>query len=183
MNKHDQNLFAALVHEHADMLLAFIRATIRDPATVDDIFQETLLITWRRFDDYDPAKPLAKWLRGIARKLILAHYSRQKTNPVYCQDTVLQVLDDRIDYIDQKPGDSWNDKVFALSHCLDRLAPSLRQCIELFYHDARKTEEIAKVLQCSREAIKKRLQRARRVLAECLRNQGLFQAIATEDKP
>lgn len=183
MRKRDKNLFTALVREHADMLLTYIRATVHDPATVDDIFQDTMLVAWRRFDDYDLTRPLARWLRGIARKLILRHFSRLKKRPVYCHDTVLQVLDARFAYIDRQTGDTWKDKVAALHTCLEHLPPALRQCIDLFYRDQSKTEEIAENVSITREAVKKRLQRARALLADCLRRKGLFPVIPSEVTP
>ena len=180
MRKQDKNIFAALVHEHADMLLAFIRAAIRDPGTVDDIFQETMLIAWRRFGDYDPTKPLAKWLRGIARNLILSHFARMKNRPVYCREDVLDALDERLEHIARQPGDSWAEKIEALETCLEQLPEAMQQPIKLFYEDDRKTEEIADIVQATRETIKKRLQRGRRLLADCLRRKGLFPAVVGE---
>ena len=38
-----QKLFEILVRENSDMLAAYLRAAVRDAATADDIFQETLL--------------------------------------------------------------------------------------------------------------------------------------------
>ena len=183
MKKRDKNLFTALMHEHMDMLLTYIRATIHDSATVDDIFQEVMLVAWRRFDDYDPNRPLAKWLRGIARKLILAHFSSLKKRPIYCNDSVLQILDDRLTYIDRQPGDAWKNKLAALDTCLERLPLSLRECTELFYKGDYKTEEIAQTVHSTREAVKKRLQRARTLIADCLRRKGLFQRTSTELVP
>lgn len=183
MKKRDKNIFSALVSEHTDMLLAFIRATIRDPGTVDDIFQETMLVAWRRFDGYDRSRPLAKWLRGIARKLILAHFSHLKRRPTYCHDTVLRILEDRMMHIDRQPGDTWKHKVAVLDTCLEHLPPSLRQSIELFYQREHKTEEIAEIVNATREAVKKRLQRARALLADCLRRKGLFDATSPETTP
>jgi len=174
MKKQNKNIFAALVHEHADMLLTFIRATIRDSSTVDDIFQETMLIAWRRFDDYDPTKSLAKWLRGISRKLILSHFSRLKKRPIFCSDEVLDVLDERLSHIGSQPGDAWTDKVAAMETCLKQLPEQMHQCIKLFYQDNQKTEEIASAINSKREAVKKRLQRARSMIADCLRRKGLF---------
>jgi RNA polymerase sigma-70 factor len=183
MKQRDKKLFTALVYEHMDMLLTFIRATIRDSASVDDIFQETVLVAWRRFDDYDPNRPLAQWLRGIARKLILAHFRNLAKRPVYCDAAVLQVLDERLAHIDRQPGDTWKDKVIALDACMAHLPPALRQCTELYYRDDLKTEAIAQTVHVTREAVKKRLQRARALLADCLRRKGLFHKTSSELAP
>jgi RNA polymerase sigma-70 factor (ECF subfamily) len=183
MDQRDRNLFSALVREHAQMLLTYIRTMIDDPGTVDDIFQETMIVAWRRFEDYDPNRPLARWLRGIARKLILAHQRRAGHGPVYSDEAVLQAIDEQMATIDRRAGDTWDDKVAALESCLERLSDSLRRSVELFYRDNWKTEAIAAQLRTSREAIKKRLQRARDLLADCLHRKGVFRWSATETNP
>jgi RNA polymerase sigma-70 factor (ECF subfamily) len=162
------------------MLLTYIRATIRDPGTVDDIFQETMIVAWRRFDDDNQSRSLAAWLRGIARKLILAHYSSRGKGPAYCDEAVLEALDERLAHIDNQKGDTWKDKIAALETCMEHLPESLRRCIELFYRNDCKTEEIARQMDTTREAVKKRLQRARRLLADCLRRKGLFPLVQQE---
>ncbi len=180
MDQRSEKLFTALVREHGPMLLTYIRTTIDDPGTVDDIFQETIIVAWRRFDDYDPSRPLARWLRGIARKLILTHYSRRRKGPAYCSETVLCAIDERMTVIDHRHGDTWDDKVAALDSCLEHLSDPLRRCVELFYRDNWKTEEIAAQMNSTREAIKKRLQRARDLLAKCLKKKAVFQWSPTE---
>lgn len=164
------------------MLLVFIRATIYDSSTVDDIFQETMLTAWRRFDDYDPAKPLAKWLRGISRKLILAHFSRLKKRPVFCNEQLLDTIEERLSRISCQPGDTWADKVEALELCMKLLPEKLLHCIKLHYHSEYSTDNIAHSLQASQEAVKKRLQRGRSLLADCLRRKGLFSSREMEKR-
>jgi len=183
MDPRDKNVFSALVREHAQMLLTYIRTMIDDPGTVDDLFQETMIVAWRRFDDYDLGRPLAPWLRGIARKLILAHFSHQAKGPVYCSESVLRAIDRQMVAIDHRQGDTWSDKVAALESCVERLSEPLRRSIELFYRDSCKTEEIAAQMNTTREAIKKRLQRARDLLAGCLHRKGVFQWSPTETTP
>jgi RNA polymerase sigma-70 factor (ECF subfamily) len=177
------NLFCALVREHAPMLLTYVRTMIDDPGTVDDILQETMIVAWRRFEDYDDSRPLARWLRGIARKLVQAHYSRLGRGPVYCSDSVLRAIDERMVAIDQRREDTWNDKIGALEHCLEHLSEPMRRSIELFYRENWKTEEIAAQMSTTREAVKKRLQRARSLLADCLRGKGVLQWSPQETNP
>lgn len=179
-NQKQDQLFSVLVGEHADMLMAFIRSTVWDASAAEDIFQETMVVAWRRFMDYDPARPLARWLRGIARKLILSYLSKLKRNPVYCIEDVLDVLEERMAHVDRLPGDAWSDKVEALAFCMDQLPEDMQQCVRLFYQDEKKTDQIASALETTREVIKKRLQRARSRLADCLRRKGVFPAFVQE---
>jgi RNA polymerase sigma-70 factor len=183
MHQRDREVFSVLVREHMDMLLAYLRSMVRDVATVEDIFQETMLVAWRRFEDYDQSRPLAYWLRGIARKLVVAHYRRLHRHPIYSDKPILDAIDERMAQLDSRQGDTWNDKVAALAQCLDLLPEPLRRSIKLFYENACNTEVIAEQTNTTREAAKKRLQRARSLLANCLRRKGLFPHAPPEVSP
>ena len=64
-----RKLFETLVREHADMLTVYLRSALGDTSDVDDLFQETMVVAWRRLDDFDQTRPFGPWLRGIARNL------------------------------------------------------------------------------------------------------------------
>src|SRR4030095_1216705 len=68
-----RQVFEILVHEHADMLTAFLRSLVLDSSAIHDLFQETMLVAWRRLADYDRARPFGPWLRGIAGVLVMEH--------------------------------------------------------------------------------------------------------------
>ena len=48
------------------MLTVFLRSRVNDEAAVDDLFQETMLVAWKRLDECDLSRPFGPWLRGIA---------------------------------------------------------------------------------------------------------------------
>ncbi len=81
-----RDLFETLVREHAEMLTAFIRGTVRDGSLVDDIFQETMLTAWRRLDEYDKQRPFGSWLRGIAARVQLAAYRKSARGFTLCDE-------------------------------------------------------------------------------------------------
>ena len=69
------DVFAILVREHGERLLAYLRASVPSSA-VDDLFQDTVLVAWRRLGDYDRTRPFGAWLRGIARNIVMDFWSR-----------------------------------------------------------------------------------------------------------
>ena len=69
-------LFEILVREHEGKLRSFVGALVRDPGAMDDLVQESFLIAWRNLDRYDRKLPFGPWLRGIARRLCLAHHRK-----------------------------------------------------------------------------------------------------------
>jgi RNA polymerase sigma-70 factor (ECF subfamily) len=167
-------LFEVLVRENADSLTAFLRAGVEDQAAVDDLFQETMLIAWRKIGEYDRVRPFGAWLRGIARNLILAHYRKSAREIPFSSDQVLDYIDGRMAQIGRKSGDTFDEKITALRDCIERLEPMYREPIELHYGQQKTTEWIAQQSATTRDAIQKRLQRARLQLAQCLQRKAVL---------
>jgi RNA polymerase sigma-70 factor, ECF subfamily len=167
-------LFEILVRESADSLTAFLRASVRDEATADDLFQETMLIAWRKIGEYDSGRPFGAWLRGIARRLVLAYWRKAAREVPLSSERVLDVLDRRVAQVDRQPGDTLDDKIAALRDCIERLTPLYREPIELHYRQRGTTEWIAARLATTRDAVQKRLQRARGQLAKCLERKSVL---------
>jgi RNA polymerase sigma-70 factor (ECF subfamily) len=156
------------------MLLTYLRSLLRDHAAVDDVFQETLVTAWRNLHRFDHERPFAPWLRGIARNLVLAHHRRHRRLPAICEETVLAHLDRRLDEIGRRAGDTWDEKLEALDDCLDRLPDETRTLLDWHYRLELDTARIAARLDSNRETIKKRLQRARSRLLDCLTAKGVL---------
>jgi len=163
-----KSLFEILIREHADKLMVYLRAVVRDPAAVDDLFQETMLTAWRNIDRFDRERPFGPWLRGIAGKLVLAWRRKSCDQPRLCDAEILELLDQRLTQTDRLPGDTLDEQLEALRDCLSNLPESYRSAIELRYRDEQKPAEITAQLQLNAETVKKRLQRARAMLLECL---------------
>lgn len=169
------NIFEILVREHADMLTAYLRSSLDNTADVDDLFQETMVVAWRRLDDYDRTKPFGPWLRGIAKKLVLAHYRKRASAPTWCTPEVLDALDTRFDTLAAGVGDTFHDRIDALLDCVQRLSDRLRQVIELAYGRGLSLREVAVAIDEHEDAVRKRAQRARSQLYDCLQNAGAQQ--------
>jgi RNA polymerase sigma-70 factor (ECF subfamily) len=169
-----QSIFSVLVHENTGMLMTYLRASVAREAPAEDLFQETMVVAWRRFEEFDRTRPFGPWLRGIARNLILAHYRASKRDMLLCTEDVLEHLDKRVEQIARRPGDTWDEKIAALDDCLDALPGEYREPLELHYRDHHNTHTISGLLSTSREAIKKRLQRARTKLADCLKRKNIL---------
>ena len=167
-------VFEILVREHADMLMLYLRASLRDDVAIDDIFQETMLVAWRRLDDFDRSRPFGPWLRGIAHNLVLAHARKTRRDALVCSEAVLMRLEDQIAHLHGREGDTLDEKTAPLNDCLSRLPEPYREAIELRYGHAHSSEQVASQMNISREALKKRLQRARAQLLDCLRSKQVL---------
>ncbi len=133
-----------------------------------------MLVAWRKIGQYDRSRPFGAWLRGIAKRLVLAHWRQGAKEFSVSDQQVLEYLDQRMAQVERQPGDTLDEKIAALRNCLERLAPMYREPIDLHYQHRRTTEWIAEHLATTKDAVQKRLQRARADLAECLEVKGVF---------
>jgi hypothetical protein len=64
-----KEIFEILVRDHTAMVLAYLRCRVLAPDAVDDLYQETMLTTWRRLAEYDRERAFGPWVRsrGAAR--------------------------------------------------------------------------------------------------------------------
>lgn len=168
-----RDVFEILVREHADMLTAYLRSLLGADPTVDDIFQQSMLVAWRRLGEYDRSRPFGPWLRGIARTLVMEHHRRARSRAASTDPLVLAELDLRYDQVSALPGDTFRERAERLHACMARLPDAMRHAIEMVYARGLMLSAAADALGASEEAVKKRVQRARILLAECLRSGGV----------
>jgi len=83
-------------------------------------------------------------------------------------------VDEHFENIHAQPGDTWDEKIAALHKCLGSLPEKHRTVVQERYLEDEPVKCVADRLCISLEACKKRLQRARAILAKCLRLKGVL---------
>jgi RNA polymerase sigma-70 factor (ECF subfamily) len=161
-------VFEILVRDNAAMLTAYLRSVVRDPATVDDLFQETMLTAWRKLDDFDRGRPFGAWLRGIAARLVLADRRKRAAGLIFCDEATLQAVDETLKRVGLQKGDTFDEKLECLRDCLEALPEPYREAVRLRYREGLSPAGLMEQIHLSLEAQKKRLQRARAMLLDCL---------------
>ena len=167
------DIFEILMREHAEMLLAFVRSSVRDPHAVEDLFQETMIIAWRRIDDFDRNRSFGKWIRGIAGKLILAHFRKAGKIPLHCDAVTLEWLKSRFERVEKLKGDTLSVKLDLLKDCIASLSDDNRKTIEARYLELNSLEQIVTRFDIPLQTVKKRLYRAKIQLEACLNKKML----------
>lgn len=165
-----RKLFETLVRENEGALTAYLRTLIRDPGMIDDLFQETLITAWRKFDDFDQSRPLGPWLRGIALNLSRNAVRKRKREALVFSDELAQQAEAAIRILETREGDTWEERLSALSACLEKMPELSRNLIRMRYADGQNASAIAEQTQRSSTAVRKQLERIRRLLADCLRH-------------
>ena len=90
---------------------------------------------------------------------------------------ILEYLSRQIEHVHARTGDTWEQKIDALKHCIEALPDNYREMIELRYFKHNPTSRISDITGISLEAVRKRLHRARAQLLDCLRRKKVVMGV------
>jgi RNA polymerase sigma-70 factor len=158
--------FAALVRAHHRDLLVYAMALTRDAATARDIVQEAFIVAYQKREVFDVTRDFATWMRGIVRNKWREWLRKNRRYDL--GDHELARLDADLAAWQATRARGEHSLFDALEACLAKLPTTLREAVEAYYYEGRSGEETAAHLQVAPAAVRKRLQRARNLLKECL---------------
>lgn len=168
MPDHSRKLFEVLVRQNEASLIAYLRTMVRDPGLADDLFQETLITAWRRFDQYDQSVPLAPWLRGIALNLARNAGRRRQRECLIFSGPLNEAVEKTLQSVQVDNEEESREKSSALSDCLSQLPKRSRELIRQRYEQNLTASTIAELTHANSAGIRKQLQRIRQALADCV---------------
>jgi len=158
--------FEALVREHHRRLLAYGLALTRRTEVAEDLVQDALLVAHRDLGKFDADRDFGAWVRGIVRMKYLEWTRSQRTERM--TESQLEEIDARHREWDRAAEEGRGDALAALRLCREELGEHVAAALDLFYSEKLSCADIAARLDVSEVVIRKRLQRARDVLGQCL---------------
>ena len=159
--------FAILAREHHRGLLVYARALCRNEATAADLVQDAFLTAWNGLGRFDVTLDFGAWVRGILRNK-WREYLRKHAREVDVDEETLAAWEARLADWDEARREERGDVFVALDDCLRRLPDGLGEPVRRFYYDDEPGEQVAARLGLDPAALRKRLQRAREALRDCL---------------
>jgi len=163
----DQRAFEILVRQHHRRLLGFALALVDDPGTAEDLVQEAFVTAYAKLATFDPAGNFGAWLRSIVRFKYL-EWCRKRHETALAPEK-LAAIAHRHGGWDESEQERAQTLVF-LQACVKRLPEAMAQVVELFYFQDWRGRDIAAHTGESELTIRKRLERARGLLADCVRS-------------
>jgi len=129
---------------------------------IEDVLQETALVLWRKFGQYDPAKSFTNWALGIAH-FELRHSQRALARtPLALDERTSELLAQRVE---SSPADGRQGQ---LDLCLSKLDARSREALSLYYEKDLSTQQIAETFRGTVNMVRILLFRARTNLARCM---------------
>jgi RNA polymerase sigma-70 factor (ECF subfamily) len=162
----DLAAFSKLILKHQWAVRAFLLVRLSRKHEAEDLAQETFLTAWKNIGKYDPARPFAPWLRGIAENHLCNHLRKFRAEPIGGNEA-LQLILDR--HIAMEPGGG-NDTELAeaLGECLAGISGEARDLLIFRYGEGRSMAEICERTGKKHSAVTMKLHRLRVALAACV---------------
>ena len=167
MKQDKVKIFEALLIEHHKMALAYAYALSENYHMAQDIAQESFVAAFRNFDDFDyTLGSFGGWTRGIIRNKYLERIRKNREIPLGPE--IIDLIGKEYEHWEELSRNSRADVFVLLKKCLETLALIHRRIVELFYYEKKKCAEIAESEQLSEPTVRKRLERIRSGLKECI---------------
>jgi RNA polymerase sigma-70 factor (ECF subfamily) len=162
-DKRYETFVARFAHFEPD-LRRFIRSLLPTWTDADDVLQQTAIVSWRKFDQYDPETNFMKWACVIARFEALAYRRKMARDRLVFREDVLELMaDEGIEELDHR-----RQEHDALATCLESMPEKQRRFITLAYTPGVKVKELAEEAGSSAASFYMRLKRLRHQLMECV---------------
>ena len=167
LDQNDQERFMRLWTTTQPSVANYIHALVRDRTAAEDLLQETALLIFRRFAEYDEQRPFLAWALGIARfKVMGLRRDAARSLLVFDDDALEQFTES---WAEQTIGKS--ERGAALESCIDRLAGHAQRVVRLRYFEDLNAEQIAGKLGGNGATVRVALQRIRAQLRDCIERQ------------
>jgi RNA polymerase sigma-70 factor (ECF subfamily) len=145
-------------------LRGYILTHVRDFEVAEDLLQQSALVLWQKFEQYDPGRPFLAWALGVARLEILNAARRRPGRSLMESDLDGLVVGEYLRLESELPL-----RRQLLRLCLKHLPASMTEAVRLRYEEGSTLDQIAARLGKSLAAVKVTLHRARISLQDCVR--------------
>ena len=159
----DMEAFEALYRRYSPRLQRFVRGITRQPALVDEVLDDTMMVVWRKAYTFNHTAKVSTWILAIAYRQTLKTLKRlgepADVEPDESMDTLTAGPDDELQHQELRQH---------LDAALATLSTEQRTVMELTYYFGYACREIAQIMGCPVDTVKTRMFYARRKLRRWL---------------
>jgi RNA polymerase sigma-70 factor (ECF subfamily) len=171
--KGDRAAFNRIVQRYQEPLYRFIRRYVGDADEAYDLLQETFVSAWQALSRYDPARPAAAWLRRIALNKCRDWGRRRAVRRFFYGATSLDSSPAADAAASMTADDSDEAALRNLDRAIATLPSQLKEPLLLTAFEGLSQIAAGEALGISAKAVETRVYRARKLLAEALKADGV----------
>ncbi|MGD8996585.1 MAG: sigma-70 family RNA polymerase sigma factor [Anaerolineae bacterium] len=164
--KGDQAAFGRLVEAYQGPVYNLAYRMLGNASEAEDAAQEAFIRAYKHLRTYDPQRPFSTWLFSIASHHCIDRLRRRRIDWLPLEEEIAEPV--RLASASPNPESvvTDRDREAWIQKLMNTLSPTDRAALTLHYWYDAPYSEIAEVLELTVSAVKSRLYRARRALAE-----------------
>lgn len=164
--KGDTAAFGRLVEAYQNPVYNLAYRMLGNGPEAEDAAQEAFIRAYKYLDSYDPKRPFSTWLFSIASHYCIDQLRRRRIDWLPLHEEIAEPV--RLASASPNPEAvvTERDREAWIQELMGTLSPTDRAAVTLHYWYDCPYDEIAEVLDLTVSAVKSRLYRARRALAE-----------------
>ncbi len=171
--KGNRSAFNIIVQRYQEPLYRFIRRYVGDADEAYDLLQETFVSAWQALGRYDPSRPAATWLRRIALNKCRDWGRRRTVRRFFYGATSLDSAQAQDAAASANVDDGDETALTNLDRAIATLPSQLKEPLLLTAFEGLSQIAAGEALGISAKAVETRVYRARKLLAEALRADGV----------
>jgi RNA polymerase sigma-70 factor (ECF subfamily) len=158
----DPDALADLLARYQHRLYRYLSRLVQNPATAEDLFQQTWLRVMQKIGKYNTGSRFDTWLFSVAHNLAIDHLRRQRVSSLDVSDETGTMLSERLVSGSPDPLEQLLDseRGALLGAAMNKLPDIHREVISLRFEEGMKLEQIAEVGGVPLSTVKSRLHRA-----------------------
>ena len=157
--------FVTQLMEHRHRIYAFIAKQLVHHADVEDVFQKTSVVLWKKMHQFDSGSSFFHWACGVAYNEVRNFLTNQRRNRLYFDADLVQLLAEEA----KEEKEVSEARLNALRTCMSNLSERQREILRRCYDGTTSITSIAARLGRNRGALYKQLARLREKLLDCIR--------------
>lgn len=161
----NSRIFADLLLASRRDLFGFIYSLVQNLPDAEDVYQETSLVLWQKFDEFTPGTNFSAWAMRVAHLRVLKHIDAKRKQRLFFNEGLLDSIAEA--YQREATGES-NRRAEALSKCIEKLSAKEQQLVTRCYSPNRNYADIARAEGRTIGAIYQAINRIRKALFACV---------------
>ena len=158
--------FAQLLSRCERELFSYILALVWNVQDAEDLYQQTAMTLWTKFQDFEQRTDFSHWAFATARLLTSNFQRTQRRYSKFLTPDLAATLADKQASLPASESDFLAD---ALIECMGRLSEPDRRLLQLCYSEEQTIKQVAERIGRPVQSTYNSLSRIRRSLFDCIR--------------
>lgn len=159
--------FVRLLGQNQRRIVMYVMSLVPNWTDAEEIVQETNLVLWREFGQFELGTNFAAWACKVAFHQVLAWRKKRQRDRLQFSPAFLEAVAAETSAL----SDVLEERSAALAGCIEKLPAAQRDLLRLRYSEGQGIEAIAERLDRTTEAVYRALSRIRHALHECVNQQ------------